>query len=76
MQVIISKNNSCDFWLSHQQDYPSLSCLALCQLASPASEAFVERTFSTCGWLSCACNISGVEHVIVIEDFDVDVKRL
>ena len=44
--------NPYDFWLSRQVQYEKLAPVALDILASPASQAYVERIFSVCGMLT------------------------
>ena len=41
------------FWIERQASYPNLAPLALDFISAPASEAYVERAFSSCGDL-CA----------------------
>lgn len=45
-------DHAMDFWLNRRQVYPKLSPLAEDLIAAPASQAFVERTFSVCGLLT------------------------
>jgi len=40
------------FWLDRESSYKRLSQLALDLMASPASQAYVERSFSLCGDLT------------------------
>jgi hypothetical protein len=40
------------FWINRQTTYPLLSALALDLVAAPASQAYVERIFSVCGFLT------------------------
>jgi len=46
---------SCDYlleWSRQQAAYPLLASLAQDLVAAPASQAYVERVFSVCGWLT------------------------
>jgi len=40
------------FWSRRQAVYPLLASLAQDLLAAPASQAYVERVFYVCGWLT------------------------
>jgi len=45
------------FWSKRHASYPLLAPLAEDLLAAPASQAYVERVFSVCGWLTAGhCN--------------------
>jgi hypothetical protein len=41
------------FWQQREAHYDKLAQVALDIIASPASQAFVERIFSICGILTC-----------------------
>ena len=45
-------NNALDFWRQRHSVYPLLSILAEDLVAAPASQSYVERLFSVCGWLT------------------------
>ena len=40
------------FWSKRRASYPLLAPLAEDLLAAPASQVYVERVFSVCGWLT------------------------
>ena len=40
------------FWMCRENCYKLLATFALDLLAAPASQAYVERVFSVCGWLT------------------------
>ena len=45
-------SNALDFWHQRHSVYPLLSGLAEDLVAAPASQSYVERLFSVCGWLT------------------------
>ena len=50
----VQPGNVLEFWQSQSTQYPNLANVALDLISAPASQAYVERTFSTCGILTSA----------------------
>ena len=48
----LQTQSAIQFWLDHESSYKRLSQLVLDLVASPASQAYVERLFSLCGDLT------------------------
>jgi hypothetical protein len=51
--IKVSVSNPIVFWQQREAHYDKLAPVALDIIASPASQAFVERIFSICGILTC-----------------------
>jgi len=47
-----SEEEALAFWSKHHASYPLLAPLAEDLIVPPASQAYVERVFSVCGWLT------------------------
>ena len=48
----LQAQSAIQFWLDRESSYKRLSQLALDLMASPASQAYVERSFSLCGGIT------------------------
>jgi len=48
----VPEEDTITFWRRWQAAYPLLAPLAQDLVAAPASQAYVERVFSVCGWLT------------------------
>ena len=49
---MLSVENAFDYWMERRNSYNCLVSLALDLLAAPASQAYVERVFSLCVYLT------------------------
>jgi len=49
LRASLPEEDAVTFWSRRQAAYPLLAPLAQDFLAAPASQAYVERVFSTCG---------------------------
>ena len=52
LRASLPEEDALTFWRRRQAAYPLLAPLAQDLAAAPASQAYVERVFSVCGWLT------------------------
>jgi len=52
LRASLPEENVITFWSRRQAAYPLLATLAQDLVAAPTSQAYVERVFSVCGWLT------------------------
>ena len=52
LRASLPEEDALTFWRIQQAAYPLLAPLAQDPAAAPASQAYVERVFSVCGWLT------------------------